>query len=91
MSISVSSKRASSGTASLKSSTGSTTQLDGVVGNDLAYRMSLTGKAEEQTEGLKRVPSIGGTSELDLTIPDTEFFGNGNSIFFRTIHIVPLG
>ena len=45
-------------------------------GLDLAYRISLTGKVEEQKEGLKRVPSFGGTSELDLTVPDSEFFGN---------------
>ena len=46
---------------------------------DLAYRISLTGKAEEQKEGLKRVPSFGGTSELDLTVPDSEFFGNSKT------------
>ena len=46
---------------------------------DLAYRISLTGKAEEQKEGLKRVPSFGGTSELDLTVPDSEFFENSKT------------
>ena len=50
--------------------------------NDLAYRISLTEKAEEQKEGLKRVPSVGGTSQLDLTVPESEFFGNGKMGFF---------
>ena len=70
-------KTASSGSGSGRSSTRKSTQLDTTEGIDLAYRISLTDRAEEQKEGLKRVPSTGGTSQLDLTVPDTEFFGLG--------------
>ena len=45
--------------------------------NNLTFKMSLTNEAEEQRHCLRRVPSIGGTSELDMTIPDGEFFGCG--------------
>lgn len=44
---------------------------------DLALKSSLTKESAVQREEFKRVPSIGGTSHLDLTVNEDEFFGNG--------------
>ena len=48
---------------------------------DLAFRSSLSKDARLQQEGLKRVPSCGGTSALDMTVNDDEFFNNGRFCF----------
>ena len=74
-----SSSGASGGRSSTRSSqSGASTKSDGSEWVDLAFRMSLTGRASEQHQGLKRVPSMGGTTEMDLTVADDDFFANGN-------------
>ncbi|XP_053402304.1 uncharacterized protein LOC123548511 isoform X2 [Mercenaria mercenaria] len=46
--------------------------------SDLEFRTSLSGRTEEQRAGLRRVPSCGGTSAMDLTVNDEDFFGNAD-------------
>ena len=71
----------SNGKASGQSSTSSVRSDMSDFKNDLAFRMSLTNEAEEQRIGLKRVPSVGETNTMDLTVNDDDFFDNGNIEF----------
>ncbi|XP_052232648.1 uncharacterized protein LOC127845662 isoform X2 [Dreissena polymorpha] len=70
-------KSAQSKSSNVSKSTDSATSVKSSASSyvDLEYRMSLSEQACAQREGLRRVPSFGGTSEMDLTINDEEFFG----------------
>ncbi|XP_052816319.1 uncharacterized protein LOC128242923 isoform X2 [Mya arenaria] len=46
---------------------------------DLEYRTSLSRQASEQRVGLCRVPSVGGTNEMDFTMHDEDFFGDSDA------------
>lgn len=69
--------RSSSSDGSKKSTTSS---KSGQSGFDLEFRTSLSGGVEAQQEGLRRVPSYGGTSMMDLTVNDEDFFGNADAV-----------
>lgn len=64
-----------------KSSVARSTESDTSEYVDLSYRLSLTKNTAKQREGLKRVPSCGGTTAMDMTINDEEFFGNGRLFY----------
>lgn len=44
---------------------------------DLEFQTSLSGGVAVQRECLRRVPSCGETSVMDLTVHEEDFFGNG--------------
>ncbi|KAL4232237.1 hypothetical protein ACF0H5_009811 [Mactra antiquata] len=69
----------SGSTHSVKSSGGSSAKSYESESIDLELRTSLTGQAKEQALGLRRVPSCGGTSVMDLTVNDDEFFDQADA------------